>query len=61
MAIDPADTGGAGEGERLQAMANEAPHFHDCPWGTGGKHICFDRACAKLADEPPTKGAPFHG
>lgn len=36
-------------------------HFHDCPWGTGGKHICFDDACFDIRDEDPEKGAPFHG
>lgn len=49
------------DSKRLHATATESPHFHDCPWGTGGKHICFDRACIDIADEAPAKGAPFHG
>lgn len=37
------------------------PHYHDCLWGIGGKHICFEDACASIADDPPAEGAPFHG
>lgn len=43
-----------------QEASTEA-HYHDCVWGAGHKHICFQAECAEIADEPPVAGASFHG
>ena len=51
------EAGQSGPGEQ----SNEG-HYHDCPYGAGGKHICFDLKCKpKDYDEPPRTGGAFHG